>query len=629
MSEIVVATATAVLIWGIGLAIFLYALKVRWFARFEHGFFFSLIVAIAGVAVLATSVIGIWGYLAAKRSIDAELVLAMTDIGGIVEAEVLGDLQRVHNQLSRLSAVMRQRTTIIVSHRISTVRSADQILVLADGRIVERGTHDQLVHSFDPHFLQLRVLDQDGKILVESVDHPGEPVNRVAVAYALDGKPFTSEAFLSVAYKSQVIYASAPIRSGSGPVQGVVTAVFDVQDALSDLLAKVRFNQSGYAVVVDGDGQILAHPDRSRLDGDVSSYPAVQLARQTRGSGQVVAVNAAGVEKLFVYRAMQNPSTVGREPWVLLTEVDEGEEMATLRALRRELVFGGIVLVAASLFIAQQVSRSIRKPLYELREFARRVGSGDLTAHTAIGGHDVAGALGATLNDMVNGLRDRDRVKEVFGRYIATQVSEKVLSGGVNLAGESRVVTILFSDIRNFTGMSEGMTPQQVVKFLNAYFSEMVDAVFEQGGVLDKFIGDGLMATFGSLEDQPDHPQRAVRAALRMKALLGKINGERAIAGQPPIAIGVGIHTDEVIVGNIGSSKRLEYTVIGDGVNAASRVQTLNKEFGTTILITESTYAAVMDEFECQLMPEHSLRGKSKSLKFYEVISVKLAAAAV
>ena len=612
MSEIVVATATAVLIWGIGLAIFLYALKVRWFARFEHGFFFSLIVAIAGVAVLATSVIGIWGYLAAKRSIDAELVLAMTDIGGIVEAEVLGDLQRVHNQLSRLSAVLAP-------------------MIAPGGRLPPADLRDRLtaVHSFDPHFLQLRVLDQDGKILVESVDHPGEPVNRVAVAYALDGKPFTSEAFLSVAYKSQVIYASAPIRSGSGPVQGVVTAVFDVQDALSDLLAKVRFNQSGYAVVVDGDGQILAHPDRSRLDGDVSSYPAVQLARQTRGSGQVVAVNAAGVEKLFVYRAMQNPSTVGREPWVLLTEVDEGEEMATLRALRRELVFGGIVLVAASLFIAQQVSRSIRKPLYELREFARRVGSGDLTAHTAIGGHDVAGALGATLNDMVNGLRDRDRVKEVFGRYIATQVSEKVLSGGVNLAGESRVVTILFSDIRNFTGMSEGMTPQQVVKFLNAYFSEMVDAVFEQGGVLDKFIGDGLMATFGSLEDQPDHPQRAVRAALRMKALLGKINGERAIAGQPPIAIGVGIHTDEVIVGNIGSSKRLEYTVIGDGVNAASRVQTLNKEFGTTILITESTYAAVMDEFECQLMPEHSLRGKSKSLKFYEVISVKLAAAAV
>lgn len=610
MSEIVVATAIATLIWTVGLAIFLYALKVRWFARFHHGYFFSLVTAITGVAVLATSIIGIWGYFAAKRSIDAELVLAMTDIGNIVEQEVLEDLQRVQNQLSRLSAMLAP-------------------IITPGGRLPAAELRDRLVavHSFDPHFLQIRILDEDGKILVESSDKLGEPVNRVAVAYALDGKPFTSDAFLSKAYKSEVIYAAAPIRTGTGPVEGVVTAVFDIQDALSDLLAKVKFNQSGFAVVVDGEGQILAHPDRARLDTNLSHSPAVQLARQTRGSGRVIATNAEGIEKLYVYRAMQNPSTTGREPWVLLTEINEGEQLATLSTLRRELVFGGVILIAASMIIAQQVSRSIRKPLDELRTFARRVGSGDLTTHTTISGRDVAGSLGSTLNDMVNGLRDRDRVKEVFGRYIATQVSDKVLSGELNLDGESRVVTILFSDIRNFTGMSEGMTPQQVVTFLNAYFSEMVEAVFDQGGVLDKFIGDGIMATFGSLEDQPDHPRRAVRAALRMKALVGKINGERAVAGKPPIAIGVGVHTDEVIVGNIGSVKRLEYTVIGDGVNAASRVQTLNKEFGTTILITETTYEAIKDEFECRLMPEHALRGKNKALKFYEVISVKPAAA--
>ena len=115
----------------------------------------------------------------------------------------------------------------------------------------------------------------------------------------------------------------------------------------------------------------------------------------------------------------------------------------------------------------------------------------------------------------------------------------------------------------------------------------MVDAVFEHDGVLDKFIGDGMLAVFGSLDEEPDHARRAVRAALRMKALLAKINGERAMAGQLPIAIGIGIHTDDVIVGNIGSRKRLEYTVIGDGVNTCSRVEALNKEFGTTILITE------------------------------------------
>ena len=193
----------------------------------------------------------------------------------------------------------------------------------------------------------------------------------------------------------------------------------------------------------------------------------------------------------------------------------------------------------------------------------------------------------------------------------------------INLGGQRKRVTMLFSDIRNFTTMSESLSPEQVVGFLNDYFSEMVEAVFEQQGVLDKFIGDGIMAVFGGLEDVPDHPRRAVRAGLRMKALLAKINGERAVQGNPPIAIGVGIHTDDVIIGNIGSRKRLEYTVIGDGVNTCARVEAANKEFGTTILITESTLAEVQDEFECRAMPDASLKGKTKIPRLFEVLSAR------
>ena len=171
--------------------------------------------------------------------------------------------------------------------------------------------------------------------------------------------------------------------------------------------------------------------------------------------------------------------------------------------------------------------------------------------------------------------------------------------------------------------MSEAMSPEQIITFLNDYFSEMVEAVFEQHGVLDKFIGDGMLAVFGTLDERAAHERRAVLAALRMKARLAKINGERAIIGQAPIAIGVGIHTDEVIVGNIGTHKRLEYTVIGDGVNTCSRVEGLNKEFGTTILITDNTYEKVRDEFECRAMPEAPLKGKTKAPRVFEVVSSK------
>jgi adenylate cyclase len=423
-----------------------------------------------------------------------------------------------------------------------------------------------------------------------------------------------------------VVALGVPVKDAEGVVRGAVTARYDVQSDFGELLGPIRFGKSGYVVLVEPGGRILAHPiEPARVGEDISAYPAVREALQGR-SGWVVATNASGVERLFAYRPMANPATLGRTPWVLLSEVDAEEALAPVRSLRTEFILGLVVLVAICLVVASQVSWSIRGPLARLVRFATVVRGGDLTQRTEIAGRDEIAELGTALDEMVKGLRERDRVKEVFGRYLTTQISEEVLKAEVLLGGHRRRVTILLSDIRNFTTMSERMAPEEVVSFLNDYFSEMVDAVFEHGGVLDKFIGDGMLAVFGSLDEEPDHARRAVRAALRMKVLLAKLNGERSVAGRLPIDIGIGIHTDHVIVGNIGSRRRLEYTVIGDGVNTCSRVEALNKEFGTTILITDSTYAEVGDEFECRLMPETALRGKTKALRVYEVASRKLAA---
>jgi adenylate cyclase len=139
--------------------------------------------------------------------------------------------------------------------------------------------------------------------------------------------------------------------------------------------------------------------------------------------------------------------------------------------------------------------------------------------------------------------------------------------------------------------------------------------------VLDKFIGDGMLATFGSVDDAPDPCRRAVQAAMRMKAKLETINAARTAQGKPLIHIGIGIHTADVIVGNIGSRKRSEYTVIGDGVNTCSRVEALNKDFGTTLLITQDTYEHVSAFYECRPMPETKIRGKSQTMRLFEVIA--------
>ena len=605
MTGLALTIAATALGWAVAFAVFVFALRARWIARFTNGYFVSLLIALVGVALMSASVVGVWGYAAAKHILDEELVVELATVGGIVEAQIAGQILDVEAQLTGLG----NSFIVALANRAAVADLTERL---------------DVARSFNARYLQLRLFDAAGNVIVEtSAVGEVEPVNRIAVGFNLEGKPFVSDAYLSQTFKRQVLNISLPILDKAQQIKGMISARFDLQAELGALFAATKFNQSGYAVMVAGDGHVIAHPDSTRLDEDVSAYPAVQLARQTRAVGAVVALNAAKQSRLFVYRPVKNPGVLAEHPWVLLTEIETAEQLAPLRKLQRELALGiGLVLVG-SLLIAHQVSVSVQGPLRTLGEFARRIGSGDLTGRVNVPGRDIAGRLGTTLNEMAAGLEERDHVKEVFGRYIATQVSDKILKGQVNLGGESRRVSILFSDIRNFTGMSEQLTPQQVVAFLNDYFSEMVDAVFEQGGILDKFMGDGLLAVFGSLGDQPDHPRRAVLAALRMKALLAKINGARAMSGLVPIAIGVGIHTDEVIVGNIGSRKRLEYTVIGDGVNTTSRLQTLNKDFGTTILISETTYEAVKDAFECRQMPEAHLRGKTRELRFYEVVSMK------
>jgi class 3 adenylate cyclase len=590
---------------GLGIVFFVAIVRARLFGRVRHGFFLALMVAVTGAGLATASLQGLWGYIQGERILFEELVKKMETLGNVVEAEIKDDLAEVTASLERLA---RQTTPAAVRANPAGVRHT-----LAT------------IQAFDPRVLQMSILDAQGNVVLDVASGAvGEPSSRVGAAFGLEGKVYVSEAYFSPTFTRYVLALGVPVPGADGVPVGAVTARYDIQEDFAQLVAPARFGKTGYVVLVDQQGRILAHPrDPARVGEDVSRYPAVQGALQGR-AGWVRSSNAAGAERLFVYRSIENPASTGRRPWILLTEVDPAEALAPIDALRTYFVLGLLVLVVICVLVASHVSLSIRSPLAKLGRFARVVRGGDLTQRVDIPGRDEIAELATALNEMVHGLRERDRVKEIFGRYVTTQISEEVLKGEVRLGGQRRRVTILLSDIRDFTSMSETMAPEEVVGFLNDYFSEMVEAVFEHGGVLDKFIGDGLLAVFGSLDEEPDHARRAVRAALRMRVLLAKLNGERSISGKLPIGIGIGIHTGEVIVGNIGSRRRLEYTVIGDGVNTCARVESLNKEFGTTILITEATYAEVDGEFECRLMPQTSLRGKTQPMRVYEVTSRKI-----
>jgi adenylate cyclase len=597
------AVGLALAISTVAIAVLLLAVNRRWFARFSRGFLISLMVSLAATGLAIVAVLGVWAYVEGRDTLRQQIVRELTHVAEIQQNEIKEDLDTARGQVRALAARLgddARRNPAAVRERLRELQ------------------------AFDPRFLQVNLMDADGRILVSSSLAPDpEPPNRVGVAHTLEGRAFVSDVYLSPVFKRWVLFLAAPVKDAGGAVTGAVSVRFDMQEDLLTFVRAARFGGTGHTVIVNGQGRVIAHPDPGRIGEDVTRYPVVRDALQGQTTSAIT-VNAAGREMLMVGRPFASPSTEQARPWVLVSEAATAEVLTPLRALREEFALALVASVAACVVVAGLLARSVTRPLHSVLDTVQAVRGGDLTVRTAVTGRDEIGHLGDALNEMVKGVADRDRIKDIFGRYVTTQVSQELLDKQITLGGDRRRVTMLFSDIRNFTSMSEGMEPERIIAFLNEYFSEMVDAVFEHHGVLDKFIGDGMLAVFGSLDQVEGHERRAVLTALRMRARLAKLNGERASVGQPPIAIGIGIHTDEVIVGNIGSRRRLEYTVIGDGVNTCSRVEGLNKEFGTTILITDATREAVREEFELRPMPEAPLKGKTKVPRLFEVVSSKV-----
>ncbi len=220
-----------------------------------------------------------------------------------------------------------------------------------------------------------------------------------------------------------------------------------------------------------------------------------------------------------------------------------------------------------------------------------------------------------------------ERARTALSRYVSQQVADTVLQEHFAFGdGKRQDVTLMFTDIRGFTRMSENMPPEEVVSLLNAYFTRMVRATFEFDGMLDKYIGDGMMVVFGAPVPRADHAWRAVQAALRMREELAEFNAERAAAGLPALKIGIGLHSGPCVVGNIGSELRLDFTAIGDTVNTASRVESLTKDHGADILISSTTYEHVKDRVVTRPIPGVAIRGREQALDLFALEAARLVA---
>ena len=223
---------------------------------------------------------------------------------------------------------------------------------------------------------------------------------------------------------------------------------------------------------------------------------------------------------------------------------------------------------------------------------------------------------------VIDDITNEMRLRSTMARYMTREVAEQVIAqGDIALGGRTQQATILFADIANFTSLAERLGPTETVALLNGYFSEMVEVIFEHHGILDKYIGDAIMAVFGAPLPTANDADNAVKTAVRMQQVLADFNARRAQLRLPPIDVRIGVNSDEVIAGNIGSARRMDYTVVGDGVNLAARLETANKVYGTRLLVSASTMAQLREPYPSREIDLLRVKGRAQPVAIHEVFT--------
>ena len=277
-----------------------------------------------------------------------------------------------------------------------------------------------------------------------------------------------------------------------------------------------------------------------------------------------------------------------------------------------------MVAITFGLASAWLMALLITEPVSQLRIAAQRVSEGDFEAKVNLSRADDFGPLIDEFNRMVSGLSEKEFLQETFGRHVGEVAAKEILSTQTGQVGDQRVVTVMFADLRNFTLLGSRLPPQEVVSILNLFLTEMVEIIERNHGMVNKFLGDGLMALFGATGDSQTHAADALNAAKEMSAAMTKLNAHQdLISSEVSLAIGIGIHTGKAVVGSIGSPTRLEYTAIGDTVNVASRIESLTKALEEPILISLSSRDLIDKPLGFKAFAPQMVKGKSQPVEVF------------
>ncbi|MDR3191443.1 MAG: HAMP domain-containing protein, partial [Treponema sp.] len=398
-------------------------------------------------------------------------------------------------------------------------------------------------------------------------------------------------------------------------------AVFFSSESLSETF-ETGANSS---YMINGEGDLLVHPERDlvRAGANFGNRDFIRSLRENPGASMQSLYTAEDGGRYF--GAFTKLSLAGA---AVITNIEDQVVFEGIRATTRRNIYLTVAVLLAAVIFIRIFSKTISTPLRVLTAAVEQIEGGQFDIALKPKTRDEVGALTLSFDRMSKALG-------IFGRFTNREIAVRAMRGEIKPGGLPKQATIFFSDIRGFTEKSENFTtaygeeaPDRIVSWLNDYFTRMVDCVTKTGGVVDKFIGDAVMAHWGTAYSSGSVAQDAlncVRTALLMRTALLDMNRNRRAddPGNPPIRIGCGINSGIVTAGQIGSEQRMEYTVIGDPVNLASRTEALNKALGTDILITENTWQLIGDTLITEEMPPVTVKGKEKPVRLFAVVKLK------
>jgi len=482
------------------------------------------------------------------------------------------------------------------------------------------GTPDGRLNFYNPDFLLNHNVSED---FIRQVVLP-EKQNLYDEVSQGTGLQDTGIFNLSPYFKSPVTGVAFPYRTGADA--GSLVVMIDTELLLGSSIRSVGAKTS---FILTQEGEMIAYPEEDPLlrGAWLEDHPVIREIQERQGEDKQISYSREYTDpvtgEIQVLPVLGSFIRIDFGHLVFITEVEEELVFESVEAIQRRNIYIMVIVLSLSILIIYFYSKSITTPISRLVVATQYIEKGNYRLPLKVQSRDEMGTLTRSFIDMGKGLEEKEQLKDNFGRFVNQEVAEMAMKGELALGGETKEATIFFSDIRSFTEISEKLTPEEVVSFLNEYMTLMVHCINESGGFVDKFIGDAIMAVWGAPLSRGNDEERAIDSSLKMRKVLIEFNKDRGSIKKPIIQIGCGINSGPVLSGQIGSDTKMEFTVIGDTVNLASRIEGLNKPMGTDILISEETQKRVEGLYKLVPMNKIKVKGKAEPQQIYAVLGRK------